>query len=168
MSQFKNIYYPDLLHDSLRDYFSVNKAGSLSYLYKILLCILWPLQATWDSYDTYRRKTWLISQCKWQMGQLTNVLNYLYDSTNNSIYITQSVLDSVFVPVIAESSSVYATVIAETTTVFVHPITDATRGLPVIIHIPASLYADSTKAADLISTLEKIRPFCLSYTIQTF
>ena len=167
MSQFKNIYYPDLLHDSLRDYFSVNKAGNLSYLYRFILCVLWPLQTAWDSFNAYRLKTWLISQCKWQIGQLTNVLNYLYDSVSNSIYITQVSLSSDFVPVIAETTTVFAPVIAETTTVFVIPILD-TSTLPVVINIPSSLGSDTVKYQDMISTLNKIKPLGITYTTQTF
>ena len=163
--QFKNVYYPSLLHENLRDYSSVNKAGQLSYLYKFLLCVLMPLQNAFDSYDIYRKKMFLISICKWQIGQLTNVLNYLYDSINNSIYITQSSIDKVFVPVFAETTHVFATVFAETTTVFAPTFSDIAKIHPMKIMVPSYTFTNTSQLSDLVASCEMIRPLGLKYEI---
>ena len=168
MSKFRNIDYSKMLYEALRSYFSVNKAGELSYLYKLLTCIIWPLKLQWDSFETYRKKMWLISQCKWALGQLTNLLNYLYDPINNSIFLLQSSITLIFAPVIAETSSTFAPVIAETTTVFVPLIKDLPASVPMTVNIPASIEADTATYNDLVATIEKIRPLGLKYTIQTF
>jgi hypothetical protein len=168
MSLFKSIYQPALLHESLRDYFSVNKKGIVSILYKFLLCCLMPLQTAWDDFELYRQKIWLISICKWQLGQLTNVLNYLYDPIDNSIYLTQSTVVNVYVPVFAETTAVFPTVFAETTDVFCPTISDVPMIHPMTINIPASLAADAVKYADLIATVEKIKITGLKYEIKTF
>lgn len=168
MNKFHSIDFPQILHESLRDYFTINKAGNLSFLYRFLLCVIWPFKLVWDTFETYRAKIWLISQTKWQLGQLTNVLNYLYDSINNSIYITQSVIDFIFAPVFAETTTIFAPVFAETTDFFAPTFSDILAFHPVIIHIPASLLADTSSYSDMVATIEKIRILGLSYSIETF
>ena len=164
--QFKKIYYPKFLKESLRDYLCVNRAGQLSYLYKFLLCVLMPLQTQWEDFETYRAKIWLISQCKWSIGQLTNVLNYLYDPLNNSIYISQSTIDVVFVPVFAETTKVFATVYAETTSIFAPTFDDLPKLHPAIINVPSSVYSDASIMSDLTATLVMIRPLGLKSQIE--
>jgi hypothetical protein len=125
-----------------------------------------PIQTSWDAFEVYRAKIWLISQCKWVIGQLTNVLNYLYDSTNNSIYISQSSIDKVFVPEFTETTLVFAKVFAETTVVFAPTFDDIAKVHPMKINVPASIYTNSAVLADLVATVEKIRPLGLKYTIE--
>jgi hypothetical protein len=116
MSNFKRIFIPRMLLDTLRSDLSVNKAGNLSVLYKICLSCLYPFQSIWDDFDnpnfdsidptirkgivtdllnrgklfSNRRILQLIANCKWQIGQLQNVLNYIFDPVNNSIVILQN------------------------------------------------------------------------------
>lgn len=168
MSLFKKIYYPSLLHDSLRDYFSVNKSGKLSFIYKFLLCVLLPLQSAWDIFEAYRTKIWLISVCKWQLGQLQNVLNYLYDPYSKRIFLTQSTVINVYVPVFAEDTSAFPVVFAEVTNIFCPTSGDVPLIHPMAINIPALIEADAVKYADMIATIEKIKLAGLSYTVQTF
>jgi hypothetical protein len=168
MSQYKNIYYPSLLHESLRDYFSVNKSGKLSLLYRFLLCVLLPLQAAWDIFETYRQKIWLISVCKWQLGQMQNLLNYLYDPDFKRIFLTQSTVVNIYVPVFAENTDIYVAVFAETTYIYLSTANDLPMVHPMTINIPAVISSDALKYGDLIATVEKIRLVGLTYVVQTF
>ncbi len=98
MSQrFRTINYGRMLYETLRGYFSVNKKGKLNRLYQYCACLIQPLIVPWESFETARRLNGLIANTKWQMGQLTNVLNYLFDNQANSIYISQVSIDIVSV-----------------------------------------------------------------------
>lgn len=90
MPTFKNINYPYQLIDTLRSYFAINSEGNLSILYKICLSVIYPFQGAFDDYDLFRRKMLLIANCKWQIGQVENLLNYLFDPTYNRIAILQN------------------------------------------------------------------------------
>ena len=103
MLQFRVVNYGKMLYESLRAYFSINSSGNLSQLYLFLLACLYPLQPAFDDYDTFRIKKQIIANCKWQIGQLTNVLNYFFDPVSKRITITQSVLASVDDPVFMET-----------------------------------------------------------------
>lgn len=93
LSKFRAISYPKMLYETLRAYFSVNSAGKVNDLYKYCACLIQPLIAPFDTYETERIENGLIADSKWQMGQTTNVLNYLYDPVNNSIYLTQITIE---------------------------------------------------------------------------
>ena len=80
MTSFKKISYPKMVYESLRNYFSINTNGQLSILYRYILSIVYTLQPSFDIFDDFRNRQKLIASCKWQVGQLTNVLNYLYPS----------------------------------------------------------------------------------------
>ncbi len=84
-----------MLYETLRAYFSVDIYGKLNNLYKYCACLIQPLQAPWEAYEIQRVQDGLIANTKWQMSQVTNVLNYLFDPVNNSIYIDQI---TIFVP----------------------------------------------------------------------
>lgn len=88
-TKFRNINYGRMLYETLRSYFSVNKQNKINELYKYCACLIQPLIAPFDLYAQERIINGLIANCYWQIGQLTNVLNYLYDSVENSIFITQ-------------------------------------------------------------------------------
>lgn len=88
--KFRYIDYPNMLLQTLRAYFSVNSQGKVNNFYTYLACIIQPLIAPFNTYAAQRITDGLIANCYWQIGQLTNVLNYLYDNVNNSIFITQS------------------------------------------------------------------------------
>lgn len=95
--RFRHIDYGKMLYQTLRGYFSVNVKGKLNRLYQYCACLVQPLVAPWESFEQARKINGLIANTKWQNGQLTNVLNYLFDPIANSIYITQIVIDIVSV-----------------------------------------------------------------------
>lgn len=90
-AQPRNINYGFMLYESLRNYYSVNAAGNMTWLFKMLAAIVAPLQQPFNAYYAARVINILVAGCAWQIGQLTNVLNFLFDPTLARIYITQSV-----------------------------------------------------------------------------
>ena len=79
-----------MLYETMRNYFAVNSSGQMSQLYIYLACIIQPMWTPWTSYVSFRMTEALIANCAWQIGQLTNVLNYLFDNVLKRIYITQN------------------------------------------------------------------------------
>lgn len=118
MSQFKTITYSDLLFEFLRYDLSINKVtNSLSILYRWFYAIIFPLQSSFDNYDTFRKKYWHIGGCKPTCGQLANLLNYYFDPTDKRIEIQQATYNFTFVPTIDDGeSTVMAYNIDETNT----------------------------------------------------
>lgn len=92
-NRYRQISYPRMLYETLRGYFSVNSSGYVNELFKFCACLVQPLIAPFYAYETERIENGLIANTKWQMSQTTNVLNYLYDPINNSIYITQITIE---------------------------------------------------------------------------
>lgn len=90
MANFRNINYGKVLYEALRNYFAVNMNGDLTILYRYLAAIVQPLQQPFDAYVLFRTREALIASCKWQIGQLTNVLNFLFDTMLKRITVTQS------------------------------------------------------------------------------
>ena len=173
---FRTIDYSKMALESLRDYFAVNKAGRLSYMYKFLLACIWPLQLQWNNFETYRQKAWLISQCAWSMGQLTALLNYLYDNVNFvantwTISITQALTNQIYAPTFAIESTIYAPDFNEhsPSTTQEPRFNDHFYLSNVVINIPLAIYGDGSNAVaqDFIATLEKIRPAGVKYVINT-
>lgn len=160
---FRNINYSRMLYESLRNYFSVNDEGQLSMLYKILLCFIQQLQPGFDAYDTFRRKEALIAQCKYVIGQLTNVLNILYDATQKRIFITQAVTSNLSAPGFAYTTNVQARGFNEPAQVQGRGFFDSANTTLTTIHVPVG-----TDIVDLTATVEQIRLKGLEYTIETF
>ena len=166
MSVFRKIDFSQLLKESLRNFFTVNKAGKLSIMYRFCLAVIYPLQLAWNDFEAYRQKTWLISQCKWQLGQLSNVLNMLYDPINKSIYLTQAEAGAIFAPTIDYNSSIFAPVISDSSAIFAPTIDNISNIKETVINIPNTITGD--QRSDLIATIEKIRLLGLKYSINTF
>ena len=165
MAKFKIISYGRMLYETLRNYYSVNTAGQLSILYRYLIAIVAVMQAPFDAFDTARIKSRLIAQCKWQIGQLTNVLNFLYDSILLRIYITQSVSDPVSATTFAYPAILQAFVFNEISTASLNTqartfLDQATKS-DVIIHVP-----DMVNIPDLTATLEQIKLQGIAYSIE--
>lgn len=152
-----------MLYEALRNYFSVNAAGDMSILYKYLAAFVGPLQAPFDAYDTYRIKEALIASCKWQIGQLTNVLNYIYDSALKRIFITQSVLTVIADPMFEYAPVNFDVEFTETPTIFEREFGDRVAASLVTINIPSAV-----NESDLIATVEQIRMQGIPYTINVF
>lgn len=92
IAQFRNIDYSKMLYETLRNYYSINANNQPSWLYIYLSCIIQPMQLPFNAYQTFRTLEALIAQCKWQIGQLTNVLNMIFDASLKRIFITQNTL----------------------------------------------------------------------------
>jgi hypothetical protein len=169
MPLFKKIDYSALLVETLGAYHSVNTKGELSYMYKFCLCCLYVLQVPFSNYDLFRVRSRLIASCLWQIGQLQNVLNFLYDSTLNRIVVGQSVSVSVFVPNIDEGeSSVFVPNIDEgESTVFVPNIDETINSSVLTILVPNSIFIDSVLMSQLVSDIEKIRLKGILYQISS-
>lgn len=87
---FRNINYGAQLYNSLRNFFSVNAQTQLTLIFNFCAACLQPLVVPFAAYVTFRNQIWLVAQCAWEIGQLTNVLNMIYDATLKRIFITQA------------------------------------------------------------------------------
>ena len=160
MPQFKTIRYPWMLVDTLRAYHTVNAAGQLSFMYKFCLCCIYPLQAVFNAFHIWRIHTWLVAGCKWQIGQLQNVLNMIYDSTLNRIVVVQATNDYVLAPNIDDSAYPTANYIQAPN------IDDATGGSGLTILVPYNIYDAPVTMSALTSDIESIRLKGIRYTIK--
>jgi len=175
MKLFKDINYGLMLFDALRNYFSVNSSGNLSILYRYLLSCLYPLQDQFDNFGLWRVEKKLIAGCAYQIGQFTNLLNYLYDSALNRIYIDQASnyilyaptfddglleADMTFAPTfdggIVNADMTYATTFDDFFFFFTI----------VTIWIPATYYADAQILSQITATVEQIKIDGLDYQIK--
>lgn len=164
MNNFRDIQYGRLLLETLRAYYSVNAAGNLSILYKFLFAIVEVFQDPFDKYALYRTKEAIIANCKWQIGQLTNVLNLLYDPILNRIFINQSIVLPVADPMFAYDPINFDTVFAEVPAeIYEHVFGDRVATTLVTINVPIG-----TNISDLTATVEQIKLAGISYQIATF
>lgn len=164
MPNFKKIEYGRLLYETLRAYYSVNSSGDISILFKYLLACIQPLQAPFDGYDTYRTKEAIIANCKWQIGQLTNVLNYLYDNIQNRIFITQSTISRITDPTFAYAPYNFDETFSDSPpAIFERTFSDRFTITKVTINVPVG-----TNISDLTATIEQIKLIGIDYQIVTF
>lgn len=159
----RNIDYSRQLYESLRNYYAVNSNGQVSMLYKILYCFLQPLQPGFDAYALFRQREFLIAQCRYIIGQLTNVLNMLYDPTLKRIFITQSTVSQLSAPGFAYTTYVQAQGFDAPAQVQARGFYDSANRTLTTINVP-----DATDLNDLIATVEQIRLKGKIYAIQTF
>lgn len=159
-NQFRNINYGRLLFESMRYYFAVNASGNLTELYKYLAAIVQPMQGPFDAYVVFRIMEALIASCKWQIGQLTNVLNFLFDNVLNRIFITQAVsfviADPIFNYAPVNFDSDFNTAPEEQERVF----SDSAAQSLVTIHAPLSVSLPA-----LTAVIEQIRLRGIPYQI---
>lgn len=163
MAGFRNIDYSKMLYETLRNYFSVNAAGEMSILYRFMSAIVAPFQAPFDDYQVFRTKEALIASCKWQIGQLTNVLNYLYDATLKRIFISQATITIIADPMFQYSPVHFDSDFGNPPAQFEHEFGDRAAGTAVVINVPAGV-----NQSDLVATIEQIRMEGIPYTISTF
>lgn len=166
MSRFRTIDYGKMLYETLRAYFSVNAQGEMSLLYKFCAAIVAPIQKPFDNYNTYRINAALIASCKWQIGQLTNVLNYLYDNTLSRIFIGQSVVSTVSDPTFVYPPVNYDDVFANAYLINEREFGDSLNISTVSINIPVTVAASSL--SQITATLQLIRLEGIQYVINTF
>lgn len=163
MTRFRTINYGKQLYESLRNYFSVNTQGNLSILYRFMACIMQLFQGPFDAYVVQRQTLWLIANCKWQIGQLTNVLNYLYDRADKRIYITQSRTTNTSAPTFEYPTTLQARKFGEMTPAQARKFFDSVSTSVVIINVPVSVNISAITA-----TIELIRLQGIPYTINVF
>lgn len=152
-----------MLYEAVRNYFAVNSTGQLSILYKYLACFVQPLIIPYQTYDQERKINWLVAQCKWQVGQLTNVLNYIYDPMMKRIYITQATIQNVYATKFPYPAILQGRKFGETTPAQVRKFFDALSTTAVIINIPSSVDLSAITA-----TIELVRLQGIQYTINVF
>lgn len=166
MAVFKTIHYGRMNYEGMRNFIAINKAGFLSLLYRYTLAIVYPLQVPFDSFNAWRADKKIIAQCKWTIGQVSNVLNYFFDTDLKRIYITQARVDNLFAPVIAYESTTYAPTIAEESTAYAPCIQDVSTVLAIVaIHVPSTIYTDAIILAQLVSVVEQIKITGFTYQI---
>jgi len=166
MAVFKTIHYGSTNYEGMRNFMAINKAGFLSILYRYTLALVYPLQVPFNDFHTWREAKKIIAQCKWTIGQVTNVLNYFFDASLARIYITQTRIDNLFAPVIAYESTTYAPTIAEESTAYAPCIQDVSTVLAIVaIHVPSDIYTDAIILAQLVSVVEQIKITGFTYQI---
>jgi len=161
----RSVDYGKMLYESLRNYYSVNKAGNLTYLYLFCAACVATMQDPFNTYYTARVTNILVAQCAWQVGQLTNVLNYLFDPVSKRIYIGQSVS---LAPVAPEFGSVTPLNIPEfggVSTPAFREFGDHAYMTGLIFYVPTALAADVPAITAIIA---QIALTGISYTIQLF
>jgi len=160
---FRNINYRKLLFESLRNFFSVTAIGSISTFFKYFTAFVQPLEAPFTTFTTFRNKELLISQCKWQVGQLANVLNILYDATLKRIYCTQSTYNILTAPEFAYTSTTYCSDFGSTPLIFSSEFNDKVNTTAFTINVPTSVYT-----SDLLATVNQIAFDGSNFTINQF
>lgn len=151
-----------MLRETLTTALSLNKLIAPTRMYKFCAGCLSVLIQPFTLFDAFRRKEWLIANCKWQVGQLTNVLNSLYDSTLNRIFITQSVATPQFLMQFAYPPEGYASDFGSAPMMFLEPFGGVLETV-VTINVPGS--AD---LVDLTATVAQIAIDGPEYKIVTF
>lgn len=162
-NRFRHIDLPALLYECLRAYYSVNSQGQVNWLYKYCAALVQPLQAPFEAYEAQRAQNGLIANSKFQIGQLTNVLNYLYDNILNRIFITQGKVNQTVARVFAEPPILWARDFGETPIAFARGFNDPVTFTNAIIHVPAT-----ANVSQLTATVAQMALQGLSYIIETF
>lgn len=161
--RYRKLEIGKMLYETLRAYYSVNSAGQLSWLYKYCAAILQPLVAPLAEYEIQRVYDGLIANSKFQIGQLTNVLNYLYDQPLNRIFITQGFYSQTVDRNFNEPAILFARNFDETAIAFARNFGEMGKFEQAVIHVPAS---DNVSA--LTATVAQMALEGLSYLIITF
>lgn len=163
MARFRSIDYPKMLYETLRNYFSINAVGQVSWLYKYLACIIQPLIAPFDNYESQRLLNGLIADTKWQIGQLTIVLNYLYDPVLKRIFLTQAFFISISDPEFAYPPENFDDVFADTALIDEREFNDALSLQVLTFNVPNTI-----NISQLTATIEQIRLQGIQYRIIEF
>lgn len=163
MPNFRTIQYGKLLYETLRSYYAVNSSGNISILFKYLLAVVQVMQIPFDAYEAYRTKEAIIANCKWQIGQLTNVLNFLYDPALSRIFITQSAIADIDDPTFAYAPYNFDGLFAEAPLKFERTFNDRVATTLVTINVPTGL-----NISDITATIEQIKLTGIPYQITEF
>lgn len=162
-NRFRHIDLPVLLYECLRAYYSVNSQGKANWLYKYCAALVQPLQAPFAQYEVLRTQNGLIANSKFQIGQLTNVLNYLYDNVLNRIFITQGHYNQTVARDFDEEPILFARNFNETPIAFARDFNDPVTFTNVVIHVPAS-----ANLSQLTATVAQMALQGIQYSIVVF
>lgn len=160
MARFRHIDYGKMLYETLRNYFSVNAQGQISLLYKYLACLIQPLVVPWTNYENQRILNGLVADTKWQIGQLTIVLNYIFDPVQKRIYIVQAHYTNVSDPTFAYNAKNFDDVFANSPRVFEREFADALSFQMLTFYVPSG-----TNISMLTAVIEQIRLQGITYKI---
>lgn len=161
--RFRHLDIPVLLYECLRAYYSVNSSGKVNWLYKYCACLIQPIIAPLQQYETERIINGLIANSKFQIGQLTNVLNYLYDTTLNRIFITQGFFEQTVARNFNEPPILFGRNFNETPIAFARNFSDGAKLINAVIHVPAS-----SNLSELTATVAQMALDGLNYRIVVF
>jgi hypothetical protein len=155
-----------MLTETMR-WFATNKDGQPSKLYKFLFACVQIWQDWFSGFSMWRNEKFIIANCKWQIGQLTNVLNYFFDPINKTIYIDQVTLLNTFDPVLTGNQAVNfdLPITGNESTLYEPTFSPNVIITGVIIHVPNAIYIDPAQMTALTSVIEQIRITGISYTI---
>jgi hypothetical protein len=194
MYQFKTIDYGAMNFEALRNDLAINKATTLSREYKYTLAMIYPLQSIFNNFAIWREEKRLIAQCKFTIGQLTNLLNYFFDPTNKGISIRQQQNVTLYAPNIDDTATdvpfapniddavvsdavgnpinqYYSQTIPATATYyrsFAPNINAGAVGSLVTIMIPSVIYNDSEILSKIVSVIEQIKITGINYTLKPY
>jgi hypothetical protein len=165
--RFKDIQYHEMLLQTLGAYLSVNSSGKLSILYKNIYACLKPLQSWFNDFSTWRNTERIIADCRWEIGQLTNVLNYLFDTTLKRIFISQRQYALIFSPTLDYESLDFDPSMTTESAIYEPNINDIyTVNSQVVVNLPSDLYNDNYKQSEIISVVEQIKIDGIHYVIE--
>lgn len=159
-SNFRNINLVSMLYETLTGVFSINKTGLPTWYYKLCVACLAVLQAPLTDFYAFRNKEYLIANCKWQVGQLTNVLNFLYDPIQNRINIQQSIATPQFLSQFAYPPLQYLSDFDTPPLEFWRTFNDQSATSIVTINVPAGI-----NLSDLTATVAQIAISGVPYQI---
>lgn len=161
--RLRHVDFPSVLYECLRAYYSVNSQGKVNSLYKLEAACIQPLQAPWANYEVQRANNGLIAASKFQIGNLTNVLNYLYDNLLNRIFIAQGIYDQTVARTFSEPAIAFGSEFGETAIIFAREFGDAVKFVNAVIHVPVS-----DNLSQITATVAQMAIDGISYTIVTF
>jgi hypothetical protein len=162
-NRFRQILIPLMLLECLRGYYSVNSSGRVNWLYKYCAALLCPLVDPVADYQSDIVTDGLIANSKFQIGQVTNVLNYLYDNVLNRIFITQGYYMQTVDTTFAYAPINTDTTFASSPTIFEREFNDPLQFVGAIIHVPVS-----ANLSALTATVAQMALAGIQYTIVTF
>jgi hypothetical protein len=160
---FKNINYRVMLFETLRKFFSVNSNNAISVLFTFLTAFVQLFEVPFANFVTFRNKEQLIAQCKWQVGQLANVLNILYDSTLKRIYCTQSTYNIAVSETFDYDASTFDSDFGSAPLIYENEFNDKVATTQFIINVPTDVYN-----GDLVATVNQIAFTGANFTINQF
>lgn len=159
-SNFRGIELKALLYETLSGFLSLNKALDPTWLYKFCAACLVIMDVPLTDFYAFRNKEYLIANCKWQVGQLQNVLNFLYDKVQNRIIVAQSIAHPEFLMEFGYAPEQFLSEFEEDPIEFWREFNDGTASSSVIISIPVD--AD---LVDLTATVAQIAMEGVPYKI---